>query len=324
MQTQYKRLLACLAVALTATTVLAQTDSSDAKPASPAAAAGAATRVVAYLDIPRELMESKSFDPRLTNRVHLSVIHVQDELITNGVEVTMDVEPDLRRVRLTGFAVPVQQAVDALTTELESVRLRLRELAAQSEDEEERALSRLVIDIDWQGGELGDLVDLVRQLCDVNVVYGDSITASAIIPAMTVNSVRPEVFFKAIGMLPQSEGARVVVQVAAPEAAPGPQPRVVKAALPVIVLTTVVDKAALRADRSLPRTEVCDISRTAKRSPESVKELIDAISFVLGADGGRGNVSVNYHEASGILVLHGSEPSLGTVLDVVELFAQRQ
>lgn len=235
-------------------------------------------------------------------------------LLGSGAKITTNAT--LASFDIAGTRWEVEEAKAVLAREADGAIRRLQELWAESEtkahlEEAEAAAAResqlrsRTVNIDWKGGTLADLVKAVQAKLPCNVVLGDAATALAI-PPLSVQLVRPEVFFKSLQLLPLEGGSRLAVEVVVNDESG-------ESTLPVVVIHSI---APLAPDM---KQRVFELSAERTANMARVNALIQTIDFALRADGRAEQVKVRYHEPSKLLFVKAPADAMDLIGELIQI-----
>lgn len=270
---------------------------------------------------------------RETDPVENFVDSVRLDLRQRLSAVEFQFEGLLSTVRLSGRRWEVEEAKRALRDALPAYLARLDELVAteqtalwKRERDQTILAERSIVNIDWEGGTLRELVKSVRSSVECNVVLADPSVGGLAIPALAVTRVAPEVFFRSLQSLPLAEDSQLLVTVVAPEAGGEGKPSQEKPSIdtrPVIVIARKPVTVA-ESPSALVTQRIFDLSDWVGADAKSIKSLIEAIDFAMQADGSADRVKVRYHEPSRILFAKGPSGSIQLIDEIVTAFRNKK
>jgi hypothetical protein len=258
---------------------------------------------------------------------------VESDLRSRHSNVDFYLERPLKMIRVSGKRWEVEEAKRALRDSLPAYIARMEELIAaelqmQSDGkrEQDTAIERSTVNIDWAGGKLQELVASVKALVECNVVLGDPSVGEVTIPALAVKRVAPDVFFRSLQSLPLADDAHLLVTVVAPEVPdavkPGRGPAVVATSPVIIIARAPVTVADSPSGAVIQR--IFELSSWSGADGKGIETLIEAIDFTMQADGSADRVKVRYHEPSRILFVKGPSGSIQLIEEVVAAFRTRK
>ncbi len=254
---------------------------------------------------------------------------VERDLLARGSHASISVDVPLAMVTITGPQWEVQEAKGALQEALPAYLERVQLLEAveltsrdaqrlRREQEQFIQRERSTVNINWEGGTLGDLVKAVRSTVECNVVLAEQSVGTLAIPALSVNWVAPEVFFQSLQSIPLAEGRQLSVSVIAPEprATDGKSPTPVETR-PVIVIAEKL--SANPIDRPASMTQrIFDLGDWPGAEGAGMKGLIEAIDFAMQANGTAEQMKVRFYEPSRLLFAKGPADSVRLIGEIVD------
>ena len=261
---------------------------------------------------------------------------VQADLSAQGSEVEIGIDSPLAMIGLTGMRWQVEDAKIALKEALPAYLGRLQELAKADADarrDREREANEVflstTVNVTWQGGKLGDLIEKVRACVVCNVVLADPQVADITIPKLHVGGVLPEVFFKSLQYIPLEGGSSITVDVVAPpeatvESGKAPTAVLAQRSRPMIIIKTP------KTSQHDPSVEqIFDLGHVGMHpsngdtSVKDIKSLIEAIDFTVQADGCADEVKVRYHEPTKLLFVKGPRHAMALISEIVSIVKDR-
>ena len=245
---------------------------------------------------------------------------VHSDLTARGSSVEISIDPALAEFILEGSRWEIEEAKSMIQSMLPAYRHRINEVKA-SEDraaenarrQELEAFKAKSVTIDWPGGKLSELVKQVRAQVFCNVVLGEATVGDIAVPALSVSSMEPEVFFSMLQTLPFPEGRRISVALVNRKSIdPSSKDRNhwELNALPAITIVPVAEPARE------PVRQVLDLR--SLDSKESRASLIEAIEFAMQAGGFTDTVKIRFHEPSKLLFVQGPPQAVDLVHAIVD------
>lgn len=259
---------------------------------------------------------------------------VERDLVARGSHASISVDVPLAMVTITGPQWEVQEAKGALQEALPAYLERVQLLEAveltsrdaqrlRREQEQFIQRERSTVNINWEGGTLGDLVKAVRSTVECNVVLAEQSVGTLAIPALSVNRVTPDVFFQSLQSIPLAEDRRLTVTVVAPESKPTDGKSSALETLPVIVIAEKPRAASTNA-ASTTIQRIVDLSEWPGAEGAGMKRLIEAIDFAMQANGTAEQMKIRFHEPSRILFAKGPSDSIRLVDEIVDAFRSKK
>jgi hypothetical protein len=245
---------------------------------------------------------------------------VRSDLTVRDSSVEISIDPALAEFILEGSRWEIEEAKSMIQSMLPAYRHRINEVKA-SEDraaenarrQELEAFKAKSVTIDWPGGKLSELVKQVRAQVFCNVVLGEATVGDIAVPALSVSSMEPEVFFSMLQTLPFPEGRRISVALVNRKSIdPSSKDRNhwELNALPAITIVPVAEPARE------PVRQVLDLR--SLDSKESRASLIEAIEFAMQAGGFTDTVKIRFHEPSKLLFVQGPPQAVDLVHAIVD------
>ena len=253
---------------------------------------------------------------------------VEADLATRGSQATIGVDAALSLFAISGPQWEVEEAKAALQSALPAFLQRIRELdeidaksrISQQIVRDKDLLARLhrsTVNINWEGGTLGDLVKAVRSTVECNVVLAEPSVAALVIPALSVYRVAPDVFFQSLQSIPLADDRQLAVTVVAPESTPTDGKSSALETLPVIVIAEKF-RAASANTGSATTQRIFDLGGWTGAEGAGMKRLIETIDFAMQANGTAEQMKIRFHEPSRILFAKGPSDSIRLVGEIVD------
>ena len=253
---------------------------------------------------------------------------VEADLATRGSQATIGVDAALSLFAISGPQWEVEEAKAALQSALPAFLQRIRELdeidaksrISQQIVRDKDLLARLhrsTVNINWEGGTLGDLVKAVRSTVECNVVLAEPSVGALVIPALSVNRVAPDVFFQSLQSIPLADDRQLAVTVVAPESTPTDGKSSALETLPVIVIAEKF-RAASANTGSATTQRIFDLGGWTGAEGAGMKRLIETIDFAMQANGTAEQMKIRFHEPSRILFAKGPSDSIRLVGEIVD------
>ncbi|MBI1304457.1 MAG: hypothetical protein GC172_11830 [Phycisphaera sp.] len=241
---------------------------------------------------------------------------VRSDLTARGSSVEISIDSALAEFILEGSRWEIEEAKSMIESMLPAYRHRINEVKASEDRAEENARRQELeafkaksVTIDWPGGKLSELVKQVRAQVFCNVVLGEATVGDIAVPALSVSSMEPEVFFSMLQTLPFPEGRRISVALVNRKSIdPSSQDRY--NALPAITIVPVAEPARE------PVRQVLDLR--SLDNEESRASLIEAIEFAMQAGGFTDTVKIRFHEPSKLLFVQGPPQAVDLVHAIVD------
>lgn len=241
---------------------------------------------------------------------------VRSDLTVRGSSVEISIDSALAEFILEGSRWEIEEAKSMIESMLPAYRHRINEVKASEDRAEENARRQELeafkaksVTIDWPGGKLSELVKQVRAQVFCNVVLGEATVGDIAVPALSVSSMEPEVFFSMLQTLPFPEGRRISVALVNRKSIdPSSQDRY--NALPAITIVPVAEPARD------PVRQVLDLR--SLDIEESSASLIEAIEFAMQAGGFTDTVKIRFHEPSKLLFVQGPPQAVDLVHAIVD------
>jgi hypothetical protein len=260
------------------------------------------------------------------------IADVDEELTARNSDVTCELDAPLSMVRLSGMQWEVEEAKAVLKEALPAYIARIKTLEAADGDSrmllEEEGLARLMrstVNIAWEGGSLEDLVAAVKSSVRCNVVLADALVGSLTIPPLSVERVRPEVFFLSLQSIPLADNAGLVVTVVAqdqklPEQKSPEQKSSEQGAdlgtLPVVVISREFNANAHAGVTNIGQ-RLFDLTNWEGINTGGIDSLIDSINFAMESTGSEQLVKIRYHEPTKLLFVKGPTDSIALIEEIV-------
>lgn len=245
---------------------------------------------------------------------------VRSDLTARGSSVEISIDPALAEFILEGSRWEIEEAKSMIQSMLPAYRHRINEVKAGEDRAEENARRQQLeafkaksVTIDWPGGKLSELVKQVRAQVFCNVVLGEATVGDIAVPALSVSSMEPEVFFSMLQTLPFPAGRRISVALVNRKSIdPSSKDRNhwELNALPAITIVPVAEPARE------PVRQVLDLR--SLDSKESRASLIEAIEFAMQAGGFTDTVKIRFHEPSKLLFVQGPPQAVDLVHAIVD------
>ena len=262
---------------------------------------------------------------------------VESDLAARGSDTTVGVDATLSMFTISGPQWQVEEAKAALKDALPAYLQRIQDLeaidASGRADQRERRerelfnqIQRSTVNIDWEGGTLGELVETVRSSMVCNVVLAEPSVSALEIPALSVKLVAPDVFFRSLQAIPLNNDRRLTVSVIAPEPKVGDgKPATATAAetLPVIVIAEKF-QANRTNQPALTEQRIFDLSDRPEFDAAGIKKLIEAIDFAMQANDTAEQMKIRFHEPSRLLFAKGPHDSISLFDEVVNTFLDKK
>ena len=260
---------------------------------------------------------------------------VESDLAARGSDTTVGVDATLSMFTIIGPQWQVEEAKAALKDALPAYLQRVQDLeaidASGRADQRERRerelfnqIQRSTVNIDWEGGTLGALVETVRSSMVCNVVLAEPSVSALEIPALSVKLVAPDVFFRSLQAIPLNNDRRLTVSVIAPEAKVGDgKPATAAETLPVIVIAEKF-QANPTNQPALTEQRIFDLSDRPEFDAAGIKKLIEAIDFAMQANGTAEQMKIRFHEPSRLLFAKGPFDSISLFDEVVNTFLDKK
>lgn len=262
---------------------------------------------------------------------------VESDLAARGSDTTVGVDATLSMFTISGPQWQVEEAKAALKDALPAYLQRVQDLeaidASGRADQRERRerelfnqIQRSTVNIDWEGGTLGALVETVRSSMVCNVVLAEPSVSALEIPALSVKLVAPDVFFRSLQAIPLNNDRRLTVSVIAPEPKVGDgKPATATAAetLPVIVIAEKF-QANRTNQPALTEQRIFDLSDRPEFDAAGIKKLIEAIDFAMQANDTAEQMKIRFHEPSRLLFAKGPHDSISLFDEVVNTFLDKK
>ena len=253
------------------------------------------------------------------------IADVAEELAARNSDVTCELDAPLSMVRLSGMQWEVEEAKAALKEALPAYIARIQTLEAADmksrmllEDDELARLVRSTVNIAWEGGSLEDLVAAVKSSVRCNVVLADASVGSLTIPPLSVERVRPEVFFLSLQSIPLADNAGLVVTVVAQDQKLPEQKSSEQGAdlgtLPVVVISREFNA---NASVSYMEQRLFDLTDWEGINTGGIESLINAINFAMESTGSEQLVKIRYHEPTNLLFVKGPTDSIALIEEIV-------
>ncbi len=260
---------------------------------------------------------------------------VESDLAARGSDTTVGVDATLSMFTIIGPQWQVEEAKAALKDALPAYLQRVQDLeaidASGRADQRERRerelfnqIQRSTVNIDWEGGTLGALVETVRSSMVCNVVLAEPSVSALEIPALSVKLVAPDVFFRSLQAIPLNNDRRLTVSVIAPEAKVGDgKPATAAETLPVIVIAEKF-QANRTNQPALTEQRIFDLSDRPEFDAAGIKKLIEAIDFAMQANDTAEQMKIRFHEPSRLLFAKGPHDSISLFDEVVNTFLDKK
>ena len=253
---------------------------------------------------------------------------VEADLATRGSQATIGVDAALSLFAISGPQWEVEEAKAALQSALPAFLQRIRELdeidaksrISQQIVRDKDLLARLhrsTVNINWEGGTLGDLVKAVRSTVECNVVLAEPSVAALVIPALSVYRVAPDVFFQSLQSIPLADDRQLAVTVVAPESTPTDGKSSALETLPVIVIAEKFRAASANTGTATTQ-RIFDLGDWPGAEGAGMKRLIETIDFAMQANGTAEQMKIRFHEPSRILFAKGPSDSIRLVGEIVD------
>ncbi len=253
------------------------------------------------------------------------IADVAEELAARNSDVTCELDAPLSMVRLSGMQWEVEEAKAALKEALPAYIARIQTLEAADmksrmllEDDELARLVRSTVNIAWEGGSLEDLVARVKSSVRCNVVLADASVGSLTIPPLSVERVRPEVFFLSLQSIPLADNAGLVVTVVAQDQKLPEQKSSEQGAdlgtLPVVVISREFNA---NASVSYMEQRLFDLTDWEGINAGGIESLINAINFAMESTESEQIVKIRYHEPTKLLFVKGPTDSIELIKEIV-------
>ena len=226
----------------------------------------------------------------------------------------------------------VEEAKAALKEALPAYIARIQTLEAADmksrmllEDQELARLVRSTVNIAWEGGTLEDLVARVKSSVRCNVVLADASVGSLTIPPLSVERVRPEVFFLSLQSIPLADNAGLVVTVVSqdqklPEQKSSEQKSSEQGAdlgtLPVVVISREFNANGYAGVTNIGQ-RLFDLNNWEGINTGGIESLINAINFAMESTGSEQLVKIRYHEPTNLLFVKGPTDSIALIEEIV-------
>ena len=236
---------------------------------------------------------------------------IRYELRTRGSGVDIWFDQPLAMFSIKGSQWEVLEAKELMTELLPTYLHRIEEMRAKERTQSSRQIAAETITLDWPGGELGVLVQYVNDKVVSNVVLSDPALANIAVPPLSVQRMKPEVFFKMLETLPRTDGNDFVVTVVN-DATIQPESKAT-ANVPGSIAAITISPAPETVEPPIKR--IFDL-RPAATADEQMS-LIDSISFTMGAAEYTGEVKVRFHEPSKLLFVQGPRDAVELVAEVL-------
>ena len=252
---------------------------------------------------------------------------VEADLAARGSQATIGIDAALSLFAITGPQWEVEEAKAALQSALPAFLQRIRELdeidansriSQQNVRDKDLAvrLYRSTVNINWEGGTLGDLVKAVRSTVECNVVLAEPSVAALVIPALSVYRVAPDVFFQSLQSIPLADDRQLAVTVVAPESTPTDGKPSALETLPVIVIAEKFRAASANTGTATTQ-RIFDLGDWPGAEGAGMKRLIETIDFAMQANGTAEQMKIRFHEPSRILFAKGPSDSIRLVGEIV-------
>ncbi len=260
---------------------------------------------------------------------------VESDLAARGSDTTVGVDATLSMFTISGPQWQVEEAKAALKDALPAYLQRVQDLEAidasgradqreRREREQFNQVQRSTVNIDWEGGTLGALVETVRSSMVCNVVLAEPSVSALEIPALSVKLVAPDVFFRSLQAIPLDNDRRLTVSVIAPEAKVGDgKPATAAETLPVIVIAEKF-QANPTNQPALTEQRIFDLSDRPEFDAAGIKKLIEAIDFAMQANDTAEQMKIRFHEPSRLLFAKGPFDSISLFDEVVNTFLDKK
>lgn len=245
---------------------------------------------------------------------------VRSDLTVRDSSVEISIDPALAEFILEGSRWEIEEAKSMIQSMLPAYRHRINEVKAGEDRAEENARRQQLeafkaksVTIDWPGGKLSELVKQVRAQVFCNVVLGEATVGDIEVPALSVSSMEPEVFFSMLQTLPFPAGRRISVALVNRNSIdPSSKDRNhwELNGLPAITIVPVAEPARE------PVRQVLDLR--SLDSEESRASLIEAIEFAMQAGGFTDTVKIRFHEPSKLLFVQGPPQAVDLVHAIVD------
>jgi hypothetical protein len=245
---------------------------------------------------------------------------VRSDLTVRDSSVEISIDPALAEFILEGSRWEIEEAKSMIQSMLPAYRHRINEVKAGEDRAEENARRQQLeafkaksVTIDWPGGKLSELVKQVRAQVVCNVVLGEATVGDIEVPALSVSSMEPEVFFSMLQTLPFPAGRRISVALVNRNSIdPSSKDRNhwELNGLPAITIVPVAEPARE------PVRQVLDLR--SLDSEESRASLIEAIEFAMQAGGFTDTVKIRFHEPSKLLFVQGPPQAVDLVHAIVD------
>ena len=260
------------------------------------------------------------------------IADVAEELTARNSDITCELDAPLSMVRLSGMQWEVEEAKAALKEALPAYIARIQTLEAADmksrmllEDDELARLVRSTVNIAWEGGSLEDLVARVKSSVRCNVVLADASVGSLTIPPLSVERVRPEMFFLSLQSIPLADNAGLVVTVVSqdqklPEQKSSEQKSSEQGAdlgtLPVVVISREFNANGYAGVTNIGQ-RLFDLNNWEGINTGGIESLINAINFAMESTGSEQLVKIRYHEPTNLLFVKGPTDSIALIEEIV-------